>query len=144
MRRWTRNWLLPCLLLMFAFSTEAYTTQDLLRMTQESLYADWQENVAHVRGVGRIEREGVQGVLLARRAALADAGRGLLLLRQQLLSSGHWQRRISGHVPPLRLLSESVRDGLYFVEVEASLSSLLSKNGRKSLSGIQSLRLEED
>ena len=136
-----------CLLTLLCFVAPAaatYTTQDLLRMTQESLRANWQENTATVQGVGRISQEGVQGVLLARRAALADAGRGLLFLREQLRSSGRRGTRLSGHVPPLRLLSESVRDGLYFVEVETALSTLLGERGQSTLSGIQSLRLEED
>ena len=34
------------------------TTEDLLQMTEESLYADWQENRAFVRGVGRVPRAG--------------------------------------------------------------------------------------
>ena len=62
------------------------TTEDLLQMTEESLYADWQENRAFVRGVGRVVQNTAQGRLLARRAALTDARRGLLSLRQRILA----------------------------------------------------------
>ena len=61
------------------------TTEDLLQMTEESLYADWEENRAFVRGVGRVVQNTAQGRLLARRAALTDARRGLLLLRGHIL-----------------------------------------------------------
>ena len=52
-------------------------TEDLLQMTEESLYADWQENRAFVRGVGRVVQNTTQNRLLARRVALTDARRGL-------------------------------------------------------------------
>ena len=135
-------------LLIFGVAAESYTTSELLRMTQESLNADWQTNTAYVRGVGRILQDDSQGLLLARRAALTDARRGLLLLRKEILSSDYKQNsrslRLSGYVPPLRLLSETISDELYFVEVEAELSQLLSESGKAYLSKIYSLVIEEN
>ena len=127
---------------------KSYTTSELLQMTHESLNADWQTNTAYVRGVGRILQDDSQGLLLARRAALTDARRGLLLLRKEILSSDYKQNsrslRLSGHVPPLRLLSETINDELYFVEIEAELSRLLSENGKAYLSKIYNLVIEEN
>ena len=129
---------------IFSVEAKSYTTSELLQMTQESLNADWQTNTAYVRGVGRILQDDSQGLLLARRAALTDARRGLLLLRKEILSSENYKQnsrslRLSGHVPPLRLLSETISDELYFVEVEAELSRLLSENGKAYLSKIYNL-----
>ena len=36
---------------------------------------------------------------------------------------------LSGPVPPVRILSERIEGGLYFIEVETALSRLLNKNG---------------
>lgn len=128
--------------------TEGYTASELLQLTRESLNADWQNNTAYVRGVGRISQDDAQGLLLARRAALTDARRGLLFLREKILSSEYKQNlkssRLSGYVPPLRILSETIDDELYFVEVEADLSLLISKDGKTYLSNIYKLKLEED
>ena len=148
-----RNFLfLPFSILLLIFnasSATAYSTSELLQMTQESLRADWQNNTAYVRGVGRIaDPDDSQSLFLARRAALTDARRGLLSLRKKILSSktrkNFSSSRLSGYVPPLRLLSESMSDELYFVEVEAELSRLLGKNGTTELSKIYSLTLEEE
>lgn len=121
------------------------TTEDLLRMTEESLYADWQGNRALVQGVGRIVQDTAQGRLLARRAALTDARRGLLLLRRSILEDPALRERtlwLSGPVPPVRILSERIVGGLYFIEVEAALSRLLSKQGDFYVVGeMQRLRL---
>ena len=108
------------------------STEDLLQMTEESLYADWEENRAFVRGVGRVVQNTAQGRLLARRAALTDARRGLLLLRGHILDDPALRERtlwLSGPVPPVRILSERIEGGLYFIEVETALSRLLNKNG---------------
>ena len=91
------------------------TTEDLLRMTEESLYADWQENRAFVRGVGRVVQNTAQGRLLARRAALTDARRGLLSLRQRILADPELRGRalwLAGPVPPVRILTERIESGL--------------------------------
>ena len=114
------------------------STEDLLQMTEESLYADWEENRAFVRGVGRVVQDTAQGRLLARRAALTDARRGLLLLRGHILEDPALRERtlwLSGPVPPVRILSERIEDGLYFIEVETALSRLLNRNGGVYVTG---------
>ena len=108
------------------------STEDLLQMTEEGLYADWEENRAFVRGVGRVVQNTAQGRLLARRAALTDARRGLLVLRGHILEDPALRERtlwLSGPVPPVRILSERIEGGLYFIEVETALSRLLNRNG---------------
>ena len=114
------------------------TTEDLLQMTEESLYADWQENRAFVRGVGRVVQNTAQGRLLARRAALTDARRGLLSLRQHILADPELRGRalwLAGPVPPGRILTERIEGGLYFIEVETALSRLLGKRGEAYVAG---------
>ena len=114
------------------------STEDLLQMTEESLYADWEENRAFVRGVGRVVQDTAQGRLLARRAALTDARRGLLLLRGHILEDPALRERtlwLSGPVPPARILSERIEGGLYFIEVETALSRLLNRNGGVYVTG---------
>ena len=122
------------------------TTEDLLRMTEESLYADWQENRAFVRGVGRVVQSTAQGRLLARRAALTDARRGLLSLRQRILADPELRGRalwLAGPVPPVRILTERIEGGLYFIEVETALSRLLGKRGEAYVAGeMQRLHLK--
>ena len=122
------------------------TTEDLLRMTEESLYADWQENRAFVQGVGRIAQSTAQGRLLARRAALTDARRGLLLLRRRILADPELRGRalwLAGPVPPVRILTERIEGGLYFIEVETALSRLLGKRGEAYVAGeMQRLHLK--
>lgn len=114
------------------------STEELLQMTEESLYADWEENRAFVRGVGRVVQNTAQGRLLARRAALTDARRGLLLLRGHILDDPALREQtlwLSGPVPPVRILSERIEGGLYFIEVETALSRLLNKNGSIYVAG---------
>ncbi|RRD64439.1 hypothetical protein [Fretibacterium sp. OH1220_COT-178] len=124
---------------------EPVPTADLFEMTEESLQADWQENRAVVCGVGRIVHNTGQGRLLARRAALTDARRGLLLLRRRILDDPALRERalwLAGHVPPVRVLSERIEGGLYFIEVETALSRLLGRSGESYLAGeMQRLRL---
>lgn len=105
---------------------------ELLNMTRESLRYDFANNTAYVKGVGIINTNNAQGILLARRAALTDARRGLLILKRELLSGKKFTSQeinLSGHVPALKILSESQKHdhdkNLYFVEVEAALSELL-------------------
>ena len=121
-------------------------TEDLLRMTEESLYADWQGNRAFVQGVGRVVQNTAQGRLLARRAALTDARRGLLLLRHRILADPELRGRalwLAGPVPPVRILSERIEGGLYFLEVETALSRLLGKRGEVYVAGeMQRLHLK--
>ena len=99
-----------------------YDSGELLNMTRESLRCDTANNTAYVRGVGLIHNNTAQGKLLARRAALTDARRGLLILKRELNPG---EIKSSGHVPALTILSEGQQGNLYFVEVEAALSELL-------------------
>ena len=136
--------LLLCLI-FGAPASGAHSTEELLRMTQESLRTDWATDRAFVRGVGRIVQAGPSGRLLARRAALLDARRGLLLLREEALKgparAGVGKiRSVSGQVPPVRILSERSDGALYFVEVEAALSELLTRRGRSyAIWGVEKL-----
>ena len=119
-------------------SSYTYSTKELLDMTLESLKYDVSNNTAYVRGVGRIADNSPSSLLLARRAALVDAQRGMLFLKKSI-KDFRSVKNVSGHVPALRLLSESTRDGLYFVEVEAALSDLLS--GKNIVNRIPALRI---
>lgn len=139
----TKTKIFALVLLMLCTSGYSYSTKELLDMTAESLRYDVNNNTAYVRGVGRIADNSPSSILLARRAALVDAQRGLLLLKKNIDSkkfSG--VKNISGHVPPLRLLSESTRDGLYFVEVEAALSDLMSS--KNIVNRVPSLRIIQE
>ena len=118
--------------------SSSYSTKELFDMTLESLKYDVSNNTAYVRGVGRIADNSPSSLLLARRAALVDAQRGMLLLKKSI-KDFRSVKNVSGHVPALRLLSESTRDGLYFVEVEAALSDLLS--GKNIVNRIPALRV---
>ena len=71
-------------------------------------------------------------------AALTDARRGLLLLRGHILEDPALRERtlwLSGPVPPVRILSERIEGGLYFIEVETALSRLLNRNGGVYVAG---------
>lgn len=137
-RRFGKRLLSLALFLSLALPTTAAraaflpSTEELLQMTEESLYADWQENRAFVRGVGRIVQNTAQGRLLARRAALTDAQRGLLKLRRSILEDAALRERmlwLAGPVPPVQILSERIEGGLYFIEIQTALSRLLGKRG---------------
>lgn len=112
------------------FKKSEKTAEELRQMTQENLYADWASNRAFAQGVGRIKADTAQARLLARRAALVDAQRNLLLLRKKIYEVPKERAKIeelSGAVPPLRITGERMEEGLYFMDVEASLSNLLGK-----------------
>lgn len=103
-----------------------YTTADLLSMTLESLSYDKEADTAHVCGVGKIVHDGSIGEVLARRAAVADAQRGFLILRRGIKEGKPFRPdSVSGRVPPFRIVSEYIRDGVYFVEAETRLSELM-------------------
>jgi len=144
---------LLCILALLSWScpvaSEEYTTLELLDMTLSSLHADIEQNIAYARGVARIKEQTEEGYWLARRGALADARRGLLLLKKRIENESNYTSLddkneviLSGKVPPIKLLSETVQDGLYFVEVEARLNDLLN-DGVTSLGNILNLRIEE-
>ncbi len=102
-----------------------YSADDLMRMTIESLSYDIKSDTASATGVGKIPDGNPYGTMLARRAAITDAQRGLLILRRSIIEKEPPRPgSVSGSVPPFEILSEDVRDGLYFVEIRASLSDL--------------------
>ena len=116
-----------------------YSTDDLLKMTVDSLKVDRETDTATVRGVGKVSQDGALGVYLARRAAIADAQRGLLILKRSL-EEGRPTRMesVSGYVPGLKVKSESMSEGLYFVEAEVSLSELLGDKPERDSGDIAS------
>lgn len=114
-----------------------YTADELMQMTLAGLSYDVKADTAHALGVGRIT-SGDKGILYARRAAITDAQRGLLILRRGI-REGKPPRphSVSGNLPPFRILSEDKRNGLYFVEIETKLSRLMKeKNSRPFLAEI--------
>jgi len=88
-----------------------------------------QGNIATAAGVGRITEDTAQGRLLGRRAALTDARRNLLILRQKLLREygvpGSGTRRVSGRVAGVKVHSERIVDGLYFLQVDMPLDKFM-------------------
>lgn len=135
------------MILVFSASAFAeYSTRELLDMTDNSLRADWENNTAFVRGVALMKTSDPQGIFLARRGALIDARRGLLILRHRLLKSNSQEKisniEISGNVPPLKMLTEGISNDVYFVEVQVLLTELLGQNAFKSLSKINKMPIE--
>ena len=117
---------LCCVNSVSAFSE--YSTDDLLKMTIESLGVDRERDIAFASGVGKITQDGSVGVYLARRSAIADARRGLLILKRALEENKPPRTdSVSGHVPGLRVRSEKIMEGLYIVDAEVSLSELLGR-----------------
>ena len=103
-----------------------YTADELLRMTMEAVSYDKLSDTARVRGVGKIARDDGMGKVLARRAAVVDAQRAFLILRRGIKEGKPFRAdSVSGHVPPFRIVSEDIRDGVYFVYAETSLSELM-------------------
>ena len=118
--------LILSVILQYTAAYAEYSTDALLKMTIESLSYDVEADTASVRGVGKISQDDGQGLLNARRAAINDARRGLLILKRGLLEDKAMRpESISGNVPPIIILSEDIRDGLSFVDIEAALSELL-------------------
>ncbi len=106
-----------------------YSTNDLIRMTIDGLSYDVEADTALVRGVGKIMQDDAMSLILARRAAITDAQRGLLILRRGIREGASPSpESVSGNLPPFRILSEDIRDGLYFVEIEAVLSELMKED----------------
>ncbi|MDR1873863.1 MAG: hypothetical protein LBQ90_02455 [Synergistaceae bacterium] len=83
-----------------------------------------------VSGTGRISENTAQGRLLARRAALTDARRNLLVLRQKLLKDPRFKSSgaVSGTLvaPSQAIRSERVEGGLFFLELDVRLDELLN------------------
>lgn len=118
-------------LVMAAFTLPAYgeyTSSELLDITLDSLSYDKKADTAHVCGAGKIMLDGSMGEILARRAAVADAQRGFLILRRGIIEGKPFRPgSVSGRVPPFRIVSEYIRDGVYFVEAETRLSELMGQ-----------------
>ena len=112
-----------------------YSTDALMRMTIESLSYDIKSDTASVCGVGKILQNDSLGVMWARRAAITDAQRGLLILKRSILEDQPPSPdSVSGSVPPFRILSDDIRDGLYFVEICAVLSELVDEEHQAVIS----------
>ena len=118
-----------CIFLSLAFSGGEQTrpdTNDLKTMTVDSGKAYQKGNFAVASGVGRIREDTAQERLLARRAALLDARRNLLVLRRKLLEDSRSAPvSLSGHVAAHKVSAERVEGNLYFLEVEVPLDELL-------------------
>ena len=97
--------------------SELYGTQNSGRVVREL-------NIATAAGVGRITEDTPQGRLLGRRAALTDARRNLLVLRQELLRQGQ-RHSVSGRIAGVRIHSERVVNDLYFLQVDIPLDELM-------------------
>ncbi|MDR1472913.1 MAG: hypothetical protein LBS75_10370 [Synergistaceae bacterium] len=78
-------------------------------------------------GNGEILNDTAQGRLLAKRAALTDARRNLLMLRHDAMN-GEPSRGASGRIGTHRVTSERAFGGTYEVEVEMSLDEWLSSD----------------
>ncbi len=103
-----------------------HTTEELLKMNLRSLSADFSNDTAYSQGTGRIIEGSPNAIPLARRAALTDARRGLLILKRELTEGrpGRYYD-VSGTVPPVKILREYESGDIYVVEVEAVLSELI-------------------
>ena len=103
-----------------------YTNDELAGINLRSLHADFTKDTAYSLGTGRIIHYIPNAIPLARRAALADAQRGLLILRRELKEGRpRTNADVSGHVPPVKIISEHESGDIYVVEVEAVLSELM-------------------
>ncbi|MBR1438459.1 MAG: hypothetical protein IJ587_07975 [Synergistaceae bacterium] len=118
--------------LYFLPANAEYSSDDLLRMTVESLSYDVGSDRAFVCGVGKISGNDPIGTYSARRTALTDAQRGLLILKRSIKEGRPPKiQNVSGFVPPLKILSEKIMNGLYFIEAEVSLSELMNLEDRE-------------
>lgn len=114
------------LLNLNSYARADYSNQDLMNMNLKSLSADFGHDKAYSTGAGRIISGQPNSLTLARRAALSDARRGLLILKREL-KEGRPRRPddVSGHVPPVKILDEFESGDIYVVRVEAVLSELM-------------------
>ena len=110
-------------------NTEAELARRLekLGMPKGSVGIDITSNRAWASGVGRMADNTAQEKLLARRAALVDARRNLIALRQELQKTnfkpGYVTGRITGKTQTIN--AERIEGSLYFLEVEMSLDELM-------------------
>lgn len=113
-------------ILSLSYAHAEYTNDELMNMNLKSLRADFTRDTAYSTGAGRIIHDRPNALTLARRTALTEARRGLLILRREL-KEGIPRRPddVSGHVPPVKILSEFESGDIYVVEVETALSELM-------------------
>jgi hypothetical protein len=105
---------------------EAPTVRDLLTRDPTKVYTA--ANRVSTSGVGRIAENTAQGRLLAKRAALTDARRNLLELRQKLLGEpvfNFGSRTLSGHIIVPNIRSERIEGDLYHLDIDVKLEELL-------------------
>lgn len=115
-----------------------YTNDELMKMNLQVTSADFENDTAYSQGTGRIIRGRPNALILAKRAALTDARRGLLILRRELREGIHGiNNSVSGYVPPVEILSETESGDLYIVEVRALLSELMTE-GNENISSLSS------
>ncbi len=101
------------------------------KVPEANAAVNWSENRLTVTGRGRITQSDAQGKALARRAALTDARRNVLLLREKLLdniASRQKLQRISGRVIAPKVHSERTEGSFYLLEIDAPLNGLLQEN----------------
>ena len=101
------------------------------KVPEANASVNWNENRLTVTGRGRITQSDAQGKALARRAALTDARRNVLLLREELLgnnASREKLKRISGRVIAPKIHSERTEGSFYLLEIDAPLNGLLQEN----------------
>ena len=109
-----------------SYAQAEYSNEELMNMNLQSLRADFTKDRAYSTGAGRIVDDMPNAVSLARRAALSDARRGLLILKRELKEGRpRTNDYVSGYVPPVKIISETNSEDIYIVEVEAVLSELM-------------------
>ncbi|MDR3230932.1 MAG: hypothetical protein LBT65_05800 [Synergistaceae bacterium] len=103
------------------------TLEAWARDLEDSAGADG--NRVSASGRGRIAENTPQGRLLARRAALTDARRNLLLMRQNYLNDpkSRGVRSVSGRLaaPSQKIREERVAGDFYLLEIDVRLDELL-------------------
>ena len=92
----------------------------------------WSDGLATVTGRGRIAEEGAQGRALARRAALTDARRNFLVLRERLSrgdsnAGRHRTTVVSGKVRASEVHSERIEGSFYILELDVPLDDLVKQ-----------------
>ena len=114
-----------------AASAVTHSSDELLKMTIESLSYDVHSDKTFACGVSVISGNNAISRISARRAAITDAQRGLLILRISIKEGRPPKiRNVSGYVPPIKVVSEDIRDGLCFVDIETSLSALMKEDDK--------------
>ncbi|MDR3280981.1 MAG: hypothetical protein LBT23_10745 [Synergistaceae bacterium] len=85
-----------------------------------------QARVITASGVGRITEDNQYGRIMARRAALTDARRNLLIEAQKLLGTYDGKNKnVSGRVGPHSITSEKIEGAYYKVEISALMQDIV-------------------